>query len=204
MKRSPAAYTDFPDHFGFFLPLAGICTVKQIRESAFDIPATSRLNRLYVELIKDNPDWGSAENRHDMNHFMARLIFCSSPKTPTSSYGDDLFTATIDQMVNRDRSNTHAMIGEIFRAMNTGIDEARRGSACPVGPMLFPMSTVGCFRAARVPRFSKIAQRYLSHIGSLDWTKINPDIFGSMIQAVADDEERSVARHALHDPCRTS
>lgn len=28
------------------------------------------------------------------------------------------------------------------------------------------------------------------HIGNLDWTKINPDIFGSMIQAVADDEER--------------
>jgi hypothetical protein len=28
------------------------------------------------------------------------------------------------------------------------------------------------------------------HIGGLDWTKINPDIFGSMIQAVADDDER--------------
>src|ERR1700724_3123539 len=40
------------------------------------------------------------------------------------------------------------------------------------------------------PRFSKIARSYLLHVGSLDWTKINPDIFGSMIQAVADDEER--------------
>jgi hypothetical protein len=30
-------YTDFSDHFGFFLPLAGITTVKQIRENAFDI-----------------------------------------------------------------------------------------------------------------------------------------------------------------------
>jgi len=56
-------YTDFPNHFGFFLPLAGISTVKQIRESAFDIRATSRLNRLYVELIKGNPDWGSADKR---------------------------------------------------------------------------------------------------------------------------------------------
>jgi hypothetical protein len=41
-----------------------------------------------------------------------------------------------------------------------------------------------------VPRFSKIARSYLLHVGNLDWTKINPDIFGSMIQAVADDEER--------------
>ena len=38
--------------------------------------------------------------------------------------------------------------------------------------------------------FSKIARSYLLHIGNLDWKKINPDIFGSMIQAVADDEER--------------
>src|SRR5260370_4640982 len=27
-------------------------------------------------------------------------------------------------------------------------------------------------------------------MGNLEWTKINPDIFGSMIQAVAEDEER--------------
>ena len=37
------AYKDFPDHFGFFLPLSGISTVKQIRESSFDIKATGRL-----------------------------------------------------------------------------------------------------------------------------------------------------------------
>ena len=57
------AYADFPNHFGFFLPLAGISTVKQIRENPFDIRATSRLNKLYVELLKDNPDWGTAERR---------------------------------------------------------------------------------------------------------------------------------------------
>ena len=69
-------YPDFADHFGFFLPLAGITTVKEIRESAFNIKATGRLNRLYIELLKDNPEWGDAKRRHAMNHFMARLIFC--------------------------------------------------------------------------------------------------------------------------------
>ena len=58
------AFKDFPDHFGFFLPLAGISTVRQISENAFDIRATSRLNRLYLELLKDNPEWGQAERRH--------------------------------------------------------------------------------------------------------------------------------------------
>src|SRR6202051_1579584 len=61
------AYADFPNHFGFFLPLAGITTVKQVRDSSFDIRATSRLNRLYVELLKDNPEWGTADRRPDMN-----------------------------------------------------------------------------------------------------------------------------------------
>src|SRR5947209_5670886 len=69
-------YAEFPNHLGFFLPLAGITTVKQVRESAFDIRATGRLNKLYIELLKENPEWGSDQRRADMNHFMARLIFC--------------------------------------------------------------------------------------------------------------------------------
>jgi hypothetical protein len=70
------AYADFHDYFGFFLPLAGITTVKQIRENAFDIKATGRLNRLYIELLRENPDWDTAARRQEMNHFFARLIFC--------------------------------------------------------------------------------------------------------------------------------
>jgi hypothetical protein len=185
-------YTDFPDHFGFFLPLAGISTVKQIRESAFDIRATSRLNRLYVELIKDNPDWGSADKRHDMNHFMARLIFCFFAEDTDIFVSDNLFTATIDQMANRDGSNTHEVIGEIFQVMNKPIPK-RAEAKLSRWADAFPYVNGGLFSGSTdVPRFSKIAQRYLSHIGSLDWTQINPDIFGSMIQAVADEEERSV------------
>jgi hypothetical protein len=52
--RLACQYADFPNHFGLFLPLAA-SPVKQIRESTFDIRATSRLNKLYVELLKDNP-----------------------------------------------------------------------------------------------------------------------------------------------------
>lgn len=51
------AYGDFPTHFGLFLPLAGITTVRRIAGNAFDIRATSRLNRLYVKLLEENPEW---------------------------------------------------------------------------------------------------------------------------------------------------
>jgi len=184
------AYADFPDHFGFFLPLAGISTVKQIRENAFDIRATSRLNRLYVELLKDNPDWGTAARRAEMNHFMARLIFCFFAEDTDIFNGTGLFTATVEQMSERDASNIHEVMGEIFRAMNTPI--ARRAEAkLPRWADAFPYVNGGLFSGSlAVPRFSRIARSYLLHIGALDWKQINPDIFGSMIQAVADDEER--------------
>lgn len=183
-------YRAFPDKFGFFLPLAGISTVRQVRESSFDIRATSRLNRLYVELLKDNPDWASAERRPDMNHFMARLIFCFFAEDTGIFHPSFPFTGTVEKMSARDSSNTHEVVGELFRAMNTRKEEHEaagiRNWARP-----FPYVNGGLFSgSSAVPRFSRIARSYLLHIGNLDWTKINPDIFGSMIQAVADDEER--------------
>jgi len=183
-------YPAFPDHFGFFLPLAGITTVRQVRESSFDIRATSRLNRLYVELLKDNPDWATAERRPDMNHFMARLIFCFFAEDTGIFHPSYPFVGTVEKMSDRDSSNTHEVIHELFRAMNTRKErheaEGIRNWARP-----FPYVNGGLFSGnLDVPRFSRIARSYLLHIGGLDWTKINPDIFGSMIQAVADDEER--------------
>ena len=184
------AYGDFPNHFGFFLPLAGITTVKQVRDSSFDIRATSRLNRLYVELLKDNPEWGAAERRPDMNHFMARLIFCFFAEDTDIFNGTGLFTATTEQMSGRDSTNTHEAIGALFLAMNTKIED-REAANLPRWATVFPYVNGGLFSGGLgVPRFSRIARSYLLHIGNLDWTKINPDIFGSMIQAVADDDER--------------
>ncbi|MEC9362936.1 class I SAM-dependent DNA methyltransferase [Sinimarinibacterium flocculans] len=184
------AYRDFPDHFGSFLHLAGITTVKQVRESSFDIRATSRLNRLYIELLRDNAAWGTAERRPDMNHFMARLIFCFFAEDTGIFNEKALFTNTVERMSARDSSNTHEVIGEIFRAMNTPIAD-RASAALPRWANTFPYVNGGLFSGSpEVPRFSKIARSYLLRIGGLEWTQINPDIFGSMIQAVTDDEER--------------
>lgn len=184
------AYPDFHQHFGFFLALAGITTVKQIRENAFDIKATGRLNRLYVELLKDNPDWDKAEQREALNHFMARLIFCFFAEDTHIFHSDRLFTDTIEQMSARDSSNTHEVLAELFRAMRTPLNQ-RAAAKIKSWADGFPYVNGGLFSGdIQVPRFSKISRSYLLHIGTLDWTKINPDIFGSMIQAVADDEER--------------
>ncbi|NTA19818.1 class I SAM-dependent DNA methyltransferase [Agrobacterium tumefaciens] len=194
-------YRKFPEFFGFFLPLAGISTVKQIRESSFDIKATGRLNRLYVELLKDNPEWSTAARRHEMNHFMARLIFCFFAEDTDIFTKETLFTATVEQMSSKDSSDTHIVIEAIFKAMNTR-SEDRASAGIPRWANVFPYVNGGLFSGSTdVPVFSKIARTYLLHIGGLDWKKINPDIFGSMIQAVADDDERgSLGMHYTSVP----
>ena len=186
------AYPDFPNHFGFLLPLAGISTIKEIKDNPIDVRATGRLNKLYVELLGENPDWSKDERRADMNHFMARLVFCFFAEDTDIFNGEGLFTRTVDRYSERDGSNTHQVLSEIFRAMN--IKSTERAHAHPRLSNWangFPYVNGGLFSGStEVPRFTRMARTYLLHAGNLNWKQINPDIFGSMIQAVADDEER--------------
>lgn len=185
-------YPKFAGHFGFFLPLAGISTIKEIKDSAVDIRATGRLNKLYLELLRENPGWAKEERRHDMNHFMARLIFCFFAEDTGIFESSGLFTKTVDQMSETTSANTHEVISKIFHAMNVPTKgNARAAAKISAWADRFPYVNGGLFGGSiEVPRFTRIARTYLLHVGQLDWQEINPDIFGSMIQAVADDEER--------------
>ena len=183
-------FPEFPDHFGFFLPLAGISTIKEIKDNPVDVRATGRLNKLYVELLQNNKDWATEERRADMNHFMARLVFCFFAEDTDIFQGASLFTRTLEQMTERDGSNTHEVLGTIFRAMNVQGD-GRAAAKLPRWAELFPYVNGGLFSGSTdVPRFTRTARAYLLRAGELNWKEINPDIFGSMIQAVADEEER--------------
>lgn len=185
-------YANVADYFGVFLPLAGISTLKEIKDNPIDVRATGRLNKLYVELLDDNPEWALAERRCDMNHFMARLIFCFFAEDTDIFAGDDLFTKTVDQVSERDGSNTDAVLETIFKAMNIKLaDRASTEPRLPSWADRFPYVNGGLFSGSTaVPRFSRMSRTYLMHAGKLNWKQINPDIFGSMIQAVADDTER--------------
>ena len=190
-------FTDLPTHFGFLLPLAGITTVSEIKNNPIDIKATGRLDKLYVALLQDerNKDWAEEKNRERFNHFMAQLIFCFFAEDTGIFNGENLFTATVEQMSHGNPDLTQEVITTIFAAMNL---DPRKGERKGVRPYadVFPYVNGGLFggpddgEAVQVPVFSKMARTYLIRAGELDWTAINPDIFGSMIQAVADDEER--------------
>ena len=182
-------YADFAKHFGFFLPLAGISTVKEIKNNPFDIKATGRLNKLYVELLKGNPDWATEAKRPALNQFIARLIFCFFAED-TGIFRSKQFTKVVEQMSDSQSGNTHEILRELFRAMDLK-SEDRGTTRIKNWAKDFPYVNGGMFAGgAECPTFSRIARSYLLSVGNLEWDKINPDIFGSMIQAVADDDER--------------
>ncbi len=188
-------FTQLGDRFSFFLSLAGISTVREIKNNPIDIKATARLNKLYVELLRENPDWGTPEKRQTLNQFMARLIFCFFAED-TGIFRDDLFTTTVGQFSHADQtgSNVHEILRECFRAMALDPRNGERQGAVPKLANWadgFPYVNGGLFTDdLECPKFSRIARAYFLQAGDLKWTEINPDIFGSMIQAVADDDER--------------
>ncbi len=183
-------YENLSNQFCFFLPLAGIFNNKEINENSIDIKATGRLNKLYIELLKNNPSWGNSDMRNEMNSFMARLIFCFFAED-TEIFGATLsFTDTIQQIADRNSDNTDYVIKQIFKAMNLPNNDPQK-FCLPKWASVFPYVNGGLFSSTfEIPKFSRIARSYLIHIGNLDWVKINPDIFGSMIQAISNDDER--------------
>ena len=171
------------DAFDFFLPLANIERYEGVDENPADIKATARLAKLYDAILEANPDWIGADRTHDLNIFMTRMLFCFFAEG-TSIFDKGLFTSTLMNVSLEDGSDLSQVLGTLFVAMNTdGIDRA----GMPEFAKRFPYVNGGLFRdETLIPKFSKRARRLLRDCGELAWSHINPDIFGSMIQAVVE------------------
>ncbi len=59
---------------------------------------------------EENPEWATEARRHDMNHFMARLIFCFFAEDTDIFNGAASSPETVEQMSERDSSNTHEVM----------------------------------------------------------------------------------------------
>lgn len=170
------------DIFDFFLPLAGIERYDGVAENPADIKATARLAKLYDAILEANPEWVGNDHTHELNLFMTRMLFCFFAED-TSIFAKDLFTSTLMDLTPEDGADTSSVLETIFAAMN--IDKEREG--LPEFARRFPFVNGGLFHdKTPIPKFSKRARRLLKECGALGWRDINPDIFGSMIQAVVE------------------
>ena len=182
------SFAKLNDAFDFFLPLAGFERHEGIAENPADIKATGRLAKLYDAILEGNPDWLEAHGTHELNLFMTRMLFCFFAED-TSIFPDGAFTSAAMSLTAEDGHDTSSTLTLLFKAMNTPMED-RVG--LPQFTRPFPYVNGGLFREdAAIPNFSKRARRLLGECGDLKWKDINPDIFGSMIQAVVEPGLRS-------------
>jgi hypothetical protein len=180
-------FTALNDHFDFFLPLAGIDKYEAVKENPADIKATGRLAKFHDEIVRHNPDWNTNGKRHALNQFMTRILFCMFAED-TGSFPKDLFVKTITEFGGDDGEHLHELLCQVFDVMNAP-DNQRCG--IPAHVSAFPYVNGGLFAgSSEVPAFNKRAKRILIEAAQLDWREINPDIFGSMIQAIVHPDMR--------------
>jgi len=180
-------FKDLVKNYDFFLPLAGMEKSAYIDENPADVKASIKLAKLYDEILKTNPT-KTHEEVHALNVFLTRLLFCYFAED-SNIFDDNLFTNSISNYTQVDGSDLDSYLKRLFELFNT--DNKDRDNALPEYLKAFPYVNGGLFRDTYpLPKFTTKSRNILIDIGKLDWSQINPDIFGSMIQAVVTPEHR--------------
>ena len=178
---------DLGKHYDFFLPLAGMEKSTHVDENPADVKASNKLAKLYDEILKNNPTQTHAEV-HALNVFLTRLLFCYFAED-SNIFKDNVFTDSVASHTQVDGSDLDSYLERLFDVFNT--DEKDREVDLPRYLKDFPYVNGGLFRDKHpLPKFTTKSRNILIEIGELDWSEINPDIFGSMIQAVVTPEHR--------------
>ena len=180
---------EIDQHFTFFLPWAGMEKAQYVAESHADVKAAERMGKLFDELLQANPGiFDDERGRHSLNIFFTRLLFCFFAED-TGIFGDNQFTNAIGSQTQSDGSDLAEFLTYLFKALDTenAADKPKHLAEFPyVNGRLFTVKDDQV-----VPRFTKQARDELIASGTLIWRDINPDIFGSMFQAIVTPGKRS-------------
>jgi yeeA len=179
---------ELPLHADFFLPWNGIEKVDYSRENPADIKAASRFKELYHELREINSFKDQTTEEHAFNLFLIRLLFLLFAED-TDIMLKGIFTNTVKTRTNVDGSDLNQVISEIYASLDRENRDAE-----PEWLRGFPYVNGKLFSEPHVDLvFDKTTRELIIEAGELlNWTEINPDILGAMIQTVADGEKRSV------------
>lgn len=173
-------------HSDFFLPLAGREKYRAKNEAQADVKAAEKMARIYDEILKDN-EFTTPEQIHGLNIFLSRLLFCFFAEDTGIFEEESLFTNSISSHTQDDGSDLDSYLNTLFEVLNT-----KDRSSYPEYLKKFEYVNGGLFgQVYYAPKFSAKSRKMIIECGELDWSAINPDIFGSMIQAVVHKDQRS-------------
>ncbi|WP_439564920.1 DNA methyltransferase [Microcella sp.] len=176
-------------HFTFFLPWAGMEKAQYVAEAHADVKAAERMAKLFDELLAVNPELNTTIiGRHALNVFFTRLLFCFFAED-TGIFRTGQFTDAVATLTQPDGSDVSQFLSDLFTALDIADPAAK-----PTHLAGFPYVNGRLFTVTAdhtVPAFNKKARELLLESGRLLWNEINPDIFGSMFQAVVTPGQRS-------------
>ena len=179
--------------FGFFYPLMNVERVHSIDESPADVKAAEKLAKLHDEIRAYN-EYNSDDDLHDLNIFISRLLFCFFAED-TGIFEENLFTNFIRRFTKGDGSDLSEMLEQAFCVMNVPMDKRSADITKEIND--FPYVNGGLFaHDIPIPKMGYKARKIIIESGELNWKDINPDIFGSMIQAVVNPDVR--AKEGMH------
>ena len=177
--------------FDFFYPLSGVEHFKSVDENPADVKAAEKLAKLHDEIRAYN-EFNSKSELHDLNIFIARLLFCFFAED-TGIFEKNLFTGSIVRYTKDDGSDLADYLSAAFNIMDIRVRNADTMKIISQ----FPYVNGGLFsKSIQIPKMGYKARKIIIECGELDWQNINPDIFGSMIQAVVDPNVR--ANQGMH------
>lgn len=180
-----SALPELYKNIDFFLPWTGKEKYIAHQENPADVKAAEKMARIYDEIVKENPDLTTDKN-HVLNVFLTRLLFCFFAED-TNIFEDSLFTETLSNHTNEDGSD----LSEFLELLFASLDEEDK-SKYPVFMQKFPYVNGNLFKEkSTIPVLTSKVRNLIIECGEQDWKEINPDIFGSMFQAVATVEIRS-------------
>lgn len=175
-------FEDLPQYFDFFLAWNGVEKADLEKENPLDVKAAERFARLYELLNEINKD----EDKHHLNLFLTRVIFCLFAED-TGIFEKKSFTNGLKQFTKEDGSNINGYLSELFKSLDNENKED-----VPTIYKHFPYVNGKLFREShQTIKFDSQAWNLLIECGEmLNWSEINPDIFGSMIQTIASKDTR--------------
>ncbi len=175
--------------FEFFTPLAGIEKIQFTQEAEADVKSAELMAKLFDDIRRYN-NIRDPQTVHALNIFMSRLLFCFFAEDTGLFPQENLFTNTLKTHTKEDGSDLDEFIDRAFLAMST--NDPAVLSTLPKLYEVFPYVNGGLFRDRYpIPVLSRRARTLIINCGEYNWRDINPDIFGSMIQAVVTPEQRA-------------
>lgn len=177
--------------FEFFTPLAGIEKIQFTQEAEADVKSAELMAKLFDDIRRYN-NIRDPQTVHSLNVFMSRLLFCFFAEDTGLFPEENLFTNTLKTHTKEDGSDLGEFIDRVYQAMATAPSPSGRGRDISRPYCEFPYVNGGLFKDRYpIPVLSRRARTLIINCGEYNWREINPDIFGSMIQAVVTPEQRA-------------